>query len=146
MEIKKSLQTIKHMFRSLSCINCTQPLGDIIIEIDEGKILCPTCMFKYEPTQLCSDGEIINLAELLNPDDHDKFLSNAGFRKRFKRRTSKFALVFLIVIMAAGAMVDAAIKASTLDKLFIGILFAVVLIVQILYYKAEEKLEWYRER
>ena len=145
MEIKKSLQTIEHVFRSPSCIYCSQSLGDIIIEIDEGKILCPTCRFKYEPTQLYSDDEIINLTEFLNPDDHDKFLSNAGFRKRFRKRTSIFALVFLIVIMAAGVMVDAATK--RMDKLIIGIVFfAVALILQIVYYKAEEKFEWHRER
>lgn len=148
MEIKKSLQTIKHTFRSPNCINCAHPLDDIIIEIDEGKILCPICSFKHDPDQLYSDSEIINLAELLIPDEHDKFLSKAGFQKKLKRRTSKFALVFLIVIMTIGATISAAtMKINFIIKILVGLLFVAAVIWQILrYYKEEEKPKWYREK
>lgn len=123
-------------------------MDDIIIEIDEGKILCPTCRYKYESTQLYSNGEIINLAELLGPEDHDKFLSKAGFQKKLKRRTSKFALIFLILIMAASAMVGAmSMETDFIYKIFIGLIFIGTVIWEILrYYKDGKKPKWYRER
>ena len=148
MEIKKSLQSIKHLFRSPNCINCTQPLDDIIFNVDEGKVLCPICSFKHDPTELYSDREIINLSEILIPDVYDKFLSKVGFQRKSKRRTSKIALVFLIIVMVIGTMVSAAtMEINVVLKILVGVLFVAAVIWQILrYYKEEEKPKWYREK
>ena len=109
MEINKSLQAIKHLFRSPNCINCTQPLDDIIFDIKEGKVLCPICSFKHNPVELYSDGEIINLATTLIPDDHECFLTKLGFDKKPIRRTPKSGVIFLSIIMALGAIMAVAL-------------------------------------
>ena len=123
-------------------------MDEFLIDINEAKFVCPICRFKHEPTDLYSDGEVINLTEILIPNEQEVFLSKLGFKKKIKRRTSKFILFLLIVLMALGAMVSAA----TMDihyilKIIVGLVFITATTWQILrYYKEEEIPKWHRKR
>lgn len=148
MENKKSLQAIKHLFRSPNCINCSYRLDDFIFDIKEGKILCPICSFKHNPVELYSDGEIINLATTLIPDDHEYFLTKLGFDKKPIRRTPKSGVIFLSIIMVLGAIMAVALLDINIVLKLILIPVAVALTIwQILKdYKDEEKPKWYRKK
>ena len=123
-------------------------MDDFIFDIEEGKFLCPICNYYHDPTELYSDGEIIDLTEIFIPNEQEIFLRKLGFDKKPIRRTPRSGVIFIGIIMVFFAVISVALfDINIFFKLVLVPITVALTIWQILQkYKDEEKPKWYRKK
>jgi hypothetical protein len=128
------------------CPKCGEKITDFVMDFDSNSIRCVKCQSDFDASKIFNNTSVNFLAKLVPSEKRDDFLNKLGFECQPIRRTSIFALIFIITLMLGSAIISAydqreqPLKMALIMAGGIAFLFTILM-----YYKNEAKPKWKRK-